>query len=138
MAKTQKYTYEQVADALKENYGTLAITADKMGCDVATIYRYLKRYPTLNEIVDHFRERRVDKAELALERAIGNGEAWAVALTLKTIGKSRGYVERQEIEHDFKDVSDSELIKRATELARRISAGDSGDRKTRDNAIGAE
>jgi hypothetical protein len=26
-----------------------------------------------------------------------NGEPWAVAMVLKTIGKSRGYVERQEV-----------------------------------------
>ena len=26
-----------------------------------------------------------------------NGEPWAIQMTLKTIGKSRGYVERQEV-----------------------------------------
>jgi hypothetical protein len=39
----------------------------------------------------------VDNAESALNRSVLSGEAWAVCFTLKTQGKSRGYIERQEI-----------------------------------------
>ena len=38
----------------------------------------------------------VDTAELKLWQCIQNGEAWGITLCLKTIGKDRGYVERQE------------------------------------------
>ena len=38
-------------------------------------------------------------AELALYKAIQDGEGWAVCFYLKTQGKQRGYIERQEIEH---------------------------------------
>ena len=39
----------------------------------------------------------VDLAEMSLRRGIMAGEAWAVALTLKTLGKDDGYTERTEI-----------------------------------------
>jgi hypothetical protein len=38
----------------------------------------------------------IDAGESALYRATLNGEAWAVQFLLKTLGKSRGYVERVE------------------------------------------
>ena len=38
----------------------------------------------------------VDLAEQKLWESIQNGEAWGITLCLKTIGKDRGYVERQE------------------------------------------
>ena len=39
----------------------------------------------------------VDTAELKLWHSIQNGEAWGIAFCLKTIGKDRGYIERQEV-----------------------------------------
>jgi hypothetical protein len=39
----------------------------------------------------------VDTAELKLRQAVINGEAWAVLFALRTKGKERGYVERQEV-----------------------------------------
>ena len=38
----------------------------------------------------------VDYGELALRRAVVDGEPWAVGLVLKTLGRDRGYVERTE------------------------------------------
>ena len=43
------------------------------------------------------REELVDIAEIRLRVAINNGEPWAIALVLKTMGKNRGYTERHEI-----------------------------------------
>jgi hypothetical protein len=39
----------------------------------------------------------VDIAELKLRQQVQDGEAWAVKYILSTKGKSRGYVERQEV-----------------------------------------
>lgn len=111
MARKQKFTAEQVEKALVDRMGTIALAADVLGCNALTVYRYLERYPRLKEVVAHFRERRVDKAELKLEEAIVKGEAWAIALTLKTLGKKRGYVERQEVEYDLSEQA-SETVER--------------------------
>ena len=42
-------------------------------------------------------------AVTSLKRAVINGEAWAVCFTLKTLGKSRGYVERVQQEISGRD-----------------------------------
>ena len=39
----------------------------------------------------------MDISEQKLRAAVLNGEPWAIALVLKTLGKKRGYVERTEI-----------------------------------------
>jgi hypothetical protein len=93
-----KYTIEQVEEALKETLGAITLAAERLGASYNTVARYVAKSPTLQALISHYRERRIDNAELALEKAIGNGEPWAVALTLKTLGRNRGYVERVEQE----------------------------------------
>jgi hypothetical protein len=91
-----KYRIEDVIAALEQSKGMIYVAARKMGCSPQTIYNYAKRYPTVQQAIDCERGLMVDNAELALWKAIQNGEGWAISLTLKTIGKERGYVERQE------------------------------------------
>ena len=45
----------------------------------------------------------VDVAEGRLNQAVNNGDLTAIIFTLKTLGKSRGYIERQELLQEFKD-----------------------------------
>jgi len=75
----------------------LFLTAKRLGCSVDTIGRYCQRYPTVAAARDEERGAMVDEAELRLWRAIQDGQAWAIAFCLKTLGKDRGYTERQEI-----------------------------------------
>lgn len=69
-----------------------------------TIYNRAKRVPSVQQVIDESREGLVDLAELSLRRAVvGDTKAgiepagWAVALVVKTLGKDRGYIERQEV-----------------------------------------
>jgi len=62
-----------------------------------TIYKRMELEPEIGAVIAAERERRIDIAETALDRAVIEGEAWAVCFTLKCIAKDRGYVERQEI-----------------------------------------
>jgi len=54
----------------------------------------------------------LDATEEKLVAAIDNGEPWAIALVLKTLGKERGYVERQET------VNKSETLEVVTRVVR--------------------
>jgi hypothetical protein len=90
------YTVDEVAAALEKSHGLVSFAARLLGCDRKTIYNYFERYPHLRQIIADAGEALVDKAELAVEKAIDNGEGWAIALVLKTKGKPRGYVERIE------------------------------------------
>lgn len=96
MGPHEKFTVPQIEAALRATHGQITLAADNLGCAYNTVRRYVDKSPTLQGIIVHYRERRVDTAELKLENAINNGEPWAITLTLKTVGKDRGYTERHE------------------------------------------
>jgi hypothetical protein len=98
--KKEKFTTQHVIAALRETKGMVYLAAKKLGCDHKTVSNYAKRHPTVQAAIDDERGHFVDTAELALERAVLSGEGWAVCFALKTLGKSRGYVERLQIEND--------------------------------------
>lgn len=93
----QKYTNAQILDAIKSVNGMVYLAARSIGCDPQTIYNRMNKYPTIRQAVDNARGEVVDIAEQKFRQAITNGEPWAVAMALKTLGKNRGYVERQEV-----------------------------------------
>jgi hypothetical protein len=96
--KKEKFTAQQVIETLKETKGMIYLAARKLGCSHTTIYTYAKRYPTVQEVIDSERGHFVDTVELALNRAVLAGEGWAICFALKTLGKDRGYIEKQQIE----------------------------------------
>lgn len=89
------------------------LAARKLGCSPTTVYTYAKRYASVQEAINEQRGHFVDTCELALNRAVLNGEGWAVCFALKTLGKDRGYVERHQLEHsgkiDVTKLSDEQL-----------------------------
>lgn len=92
------YSDAKIMAALKASNGGVYFAASKLGCDPMTIYRRADKNPKVQAVIDNARGELVDLAEAALKKAVGNCEGWAVCFTLKTQGKQRGYVERQE--HD--------------------------------------
>jgi hypothetical protein len=111
--KKEKWTAAQIIDALKESQGMVYVAARKLGCHHQTIYNYANRYAKVQSAIDAERGHFLDTTELALKRAVLNGEGWAVCFALKTLGKDRGYVERHQVEHsgkiDVTKLSDEEL-----------------------------
>lgn len=97
MGAPEKLTIKQIEAELKITHGAITLAAENLGVVYNTVRRYVDKSPTLQDLIIHYREMKVDKAELKLEQAIQNGEPWAIALTVKTLGKRRGYIERQEI-----------------------------------------
>ena len=97
MANKKRYTPQQVADALNETRGMVFLAAKKLGCSDDTIYNYAKRYKAVGDALRQQRGQFVDMAELKLWNAVNEGESWAVQFALRTLGKERGYVERQEV-----------------------------------------
>ena len=91
-----RYTAAQVASALTTTKGLVYLAAKRLKCDPETVYNYCKRHPSVQAVRDAQRGELIDLAEQKLRESIQNGEAWGITLCLKTIGKDRGYVERQE------------------------------------------
>jgi predicted transcriptional regulator len=93
----EKYTTAQMIEALREKHGNLSAAARFLGCSRNTISRYIKIYPTVKAVADEERETLIDFAENQLFKQVQEGNITAIIFTLKTIGKHRGYVERQEV-----------------------------------------
>jgi hypothetical protein len=92
-----RYKTQLIIEALQATNGLVSLAAKRLGCTPQTIYTRAKRVQSVQRTIDDCRAELVDHAELALRGAILGKEPWAVALTLKTLGKNRGYVERQEV-----------------------------------------
>lgn len=89
----------KIIAALKESRGLVAVAARKLGISRQQIYRRMQSNDQVREAVEEARDFTTDTAEAALFKAIAAGEAWAVCFYLKTQGKDRGYVEKQQLEH---------------------------------------
>jgi len=97
MGQPQQYTSEQIAQALRDTNGLVSLAARRLGCSPNTIYARSKSVAFVKQVIDDSLDELVDIAELALRSSVTSKEPWAVALVLKTLGKNRGYVERQEV-----------------------------------------
>lgn len=102
---TNKYTQEQIIQAIIDSKGMVYIAARRLGCEPKTIYNYAKRYKSIQDEINNQRGLMGDVAEMALYTAITEKQPWAVQFYLKTQAKDRGYVERQEVSNFNIEVS---------------------------------
>lgn len=80
--------------------GILSQIAKKIGVSRNTVYDWIAKNKDYAEpLLFHEREKIIDLAEGSLFSQIQNKEAWATKYALSTIGKVRGYVEKQEVEN---------------------------------------
>lgn len=93
----RRLTDKQIATALRETKGMIYLAAKQLQCVPQTIYNRLEKSPDLKSLHVALNGETGDTAELKLMQAIDDGQPWAIAFYLKTKGKHRGYVERQEI-----------------------------------------
>lgn len=112
----KKIPINTLETALEDAYGIVTDAAHAVGMGRQALHRRIARSSRLRAAVTAGRERLLDKGETKLVTAVDKGEAWAITLLLKTLGKSRGYVERQELdaifamlEKDPADMTDAEL-----------------------------
>lgn len=105
MGRKEKFTAEEMVMALRATKGMVYIAAERLGCEPRTVYNYAERYALVKDEIAKQDGVVDDTAELKLIQAIHNGEPWAIKYRLSTKGKSRGYIERSEIDHRMKDVS---------------------------------
>jgi len=97
---------ERIIECLRETNGLISLAAKRVPCSQTTIYKRARDVKAVRQVIDECRDELVDLGELALRSAIVAKEPWAVALVLKTLGRHRGYVERQEQEVSGKDGGD--------------------------------
>ena len=93
------YTDKEIIDALREKRGLVHLAAEYIGCTTSTILKRIREQPYLRAVLEEARGKLIDTAEEKLAEAVEKAEPWAIQMTLKTIGKDRGYIERKEHRH---------------------------------------
>lgn len=106
--KAQKYSSRRRAE-LMENFleayekalGVVTPAAKAAGIHRATVYRWRADYPEFDEACKEIEGVALDFVETKMFDAISKGTEGSAALTifyLKTKGKNRGYVEKQQLD----------------------------------------
>jgi len=103
MTGKPRHTQKQIEDALINMSGNVSAAARSLGLQRHNLHKAIVKSERLQQIVRDGRQSMCDNAESALNRAVINGEAWAVCFTLKTQGKDRGYIERTQQEITGRD-----------------------------------
>ena len=93
----KKFTLAQAEMALLKNYGNVSAAARALGVGHPTLFDRIKKNERLQKAREIAEEQALDMAEHSLLKAVRAGEGWATCFMLKTKGKKRGYVERQEL-----------------------------------------
>ena len=84
--------------ALEKSLGVVTTACKFVDISRETHYRWLREDEEYKEAVESISDIAIDFAESKLHDSIENGSDTAIIFYLKTKGKKRGYVERQEIE----------------------------------------
>jgi len=83
-----------------------------IGIGRTTHYDWLKNDPEYKDAVDSIQDYRLDQAERRLDELINDKNPTAIIFFLKTKGKKRGYVERQEVEAvNREEMTEEEALK---------------------------
>ena len=97
MSKKRNETASRIIEAIKESNGLLTLAAKKAGLHYATVWQYTQDFPTVKQAVIEAKEKMLDFTESKLYEKIKEGDNAAIIFYLKTQGKKRGYIERQEV-----------------------------------------
>ena len=125
-ASTRKPSVKRRQQAFLEAYdkslSNISVACKTIGISRNTFYEWLKKYPEFNAKITEFDEGIIDFAETMLMKNIREQKEASIFFFLKTKGKSRGYIERQELEHGGSDAF-IEAMKAASKLRRQKQEG---------------
>ena len=92
-----KLTVDKVNTLIDEMMGNVSMVARTLNVSRTTLYNYINSHSTVKAKLDEAREKMIDNVESKLYSKALDGDTTAMIFFLKTQGKSRGYVERQEV-----------------------------------------
>lgn len=95
--KRTEVTKDTLIDSMRQNMGNITLACHFTGCSRSTFYRYMDEDEQFKKDVDDISNMAIDICEAELWKLIKEGNPTAIIFFLKTKGKVRGYVERQEL-----------------------------------------
>jgi len=97
MTDSLGHTKKAMIEALEKSLGIVTQACKVVGISRDTHYRWMKDDEEYKQAVQELGDVALDFAESKLHKLIDQGNPAATIFYLKTKGKERGYVERQEI-----------------------------------------
>ena len=100
----KQQTKKALLDALEKSLGIVTTACKIVGVDRGTFYRYYNEDENFKKAVKDIENVSLDFAETKLLEQIKSNNTAATIFYLKTKGKNRGYIEKQQIQHstDYK------------------------------------
>ena len=90
-----KKSTDEVMAVLTKTKGNVKFAAKELRTSRESLYKYIRRHPTVKRHIDDIREGTKDDAETMLQTRMMSSDTLLI-FYLKTQAKDRGYVERQE------------------------------------------
>ena len=98
MGNKNQFTAKQFINAIPKTGGIVSAIAKKVGCSWDTAKKYITTYPTIASAYANECESVLDMAESKVISMMNKEDGAMLRYYLSTKGKSRGYVERKEVE----------------------------------------
>tara|TARA_A100001201_G_C4086469_1_gene200653 strand:+ start:403 stop:753 length:351 start_codon:yes stop_codon:yes gene_type:complete len=98
MDKSRHIKKETILQALENSLGVVTVACKQANIPRSTYYKWLKEDKEFADQVKEIENIALDFAESQLHSQIKDGSTSATIFYLKTKGKKRGYVEKQELD----------------------------------------
>ena len=95
-----EHNKKAILEALEKSLGVVTTACKQAGIGRTQYYEWLRTDEEFRKQVEDVQNIALDFAESQLHQQIQSGSTAATIFYLKTKGKNRGYIERQEIQHD--------------------------------------
>jgi hypothetical protein len=113
-----------IEKAILKAFGNISLAAKALNVERKTLYIWIEEEDLKDALVEG-RNSRIDFVESKLDQKINDGDTTAIIFFLKTQGKERGYVERQEFNHQV-----NQPIFQSLDIDVITDNGDSEDKET--------
>lgn len=97
MDKTEHHKKAMI-EALEKSLGVVTAACKSVGIGRTTHYMWMDQDPEYKRAVEEISDVALDFAETHLHKQIKEGSSTSTIFYLKTKGKKRGYIERQEVD----------------------------------------
>lgn len=98
MTNNSEHIKKQLIEALEKTLGVVTTACKMVECGRTTFYEYYNTDPEFKKEVDSISNITLDFAESQLHKKIKEGDTTSIIFYLKTKGKSRGYIEKTEVD----------------------------------------
>jgi len=110
MNKSEQLKKEQLLEALEKSLGIVSTACQSVGISRTTYYKYYNEDENFKQSVDSISNIALDCAESQLFELIKEKNVTAIIFYLKTKGKNRGYIEKQDANHNSNNITGIRLI----------------------------